>query len=113
LKQIAAYLLILSLATSCKNGPQIPLAEEVLIMALADTHIAEAAVQNLSGTYKDSMKQVYFMQTMEIHQIDETKFRQSIDSLAANPEIMEKIIRKVERRLAELEAQSAENQREE
>ncbi len=109
MKLISLYLFALLLASGCQKGPQLSISEEVLVKAMADTHIAEAAVQNLSGVYKDSMKRVYFQQVLEIHQIEENQFRRAMDSLAANPEALEKIIRKVESRLADLEAGTAGN----
>ncbi len=110
MKRSALYFFTLLVAFGCNKGPKLPLSEEVIVRAMADTHVAGAAVQNLTGVYKDSMKQEYFKQILEIHQIEEADFRAAMDSLAHNPVAMERIVRKVENVLAELEAQSIENQ---
>jgi hypothetical protein len=87
--------LILLLMTSCGHAVDLPLEEDRLVEALIDTHLMEAALQPLSGTFKDSMRQVYFEQMLDIHDISEEEFRASVTLLAQDPQQMERIYRKV------------------
>lgn len=91
------------LAVSCRKGPVLPISDDTLVKALADAHLAEAAVQNLAGTYKDSILRVYHEQIYRIHGISETDFRQTVQMLTDQPERMEKLYRKVEKRIQYLQ----------
>lgn len=95
-------LLFAALLPACSSDPALPLSDDRLVKVLADAHVAEAAVQSLSGAYKDSVIRVYYAQICEIHQVSEADFYQSVEQLSMQPEKMDKIYRKVEKRLEEL-----------
>jgi ribosomal protein L20A (L18A) len=98
------YWLALIFVAGCSRQEQPPLGEDKLIQALTDAHVMESALQQLSGTYKDSMRQVYFEQLLEVHEIREEDFRRSVDALARNPVKMERIYRKVGEEINQKEA---------
>ncbi len=98
-----AFLLIVVCAIACKRGPELPIGDEKLVKVLADAHVAEAAVQNLSGLYKDSVKREYYNQIYEMHRISESDLRLALDILSNHPDKMEKLYRNVEKRLMEQE----------
>jgi hypothetical protein len=100
--RVLLSLLFAALLSACSSDPALPLSDDRLVKILADAHIAEAAVQSLSGPYKDSVIRVYYTQICEIHQVSEADFYQSVELLAMQPEKMDKIYRKVEQRLEAL-----------
>ncbi len=103
MRPIIAIGLLAVIAFSCRKGPVFPVNEDALVRILADVHIAEAAVQNLSGAYKDSILRVYHQQVYRIHNIPEENFRQAVEMLSHEPEHMEKVYKKVEKRIQELQ----------
>ncbi len=105
--RVVAWILLLALpAAACTRGPSLPLHEDVLVKVLADAHVVEAAVQNLSGDLKDSMRQAYFEQIYTMHQVNAADFRKALELLSDNPDRMEKIYNKVEKYLMTLEEKS-------
>lgn len=100
--RVLPALLFAALLSACSSDPALPLSDDRLVVILADAHVAEAAVQSLSGDYKDSVIRVYYAQICEIHQVSEADFYQSVEQLTLQPEKMDKIYRKVEKRLEEL-----------
>lgn len=70
--------LIFTLSFCGKEPPApLPFEDEKIVEILVDVHFAEAAMQSLGRVVKDSMKQVYFDQIAQIHQVD----RNQIDTL--------------------------------
>ncbi len=87
---------------TCQRTEPLPVPDDTLAKVLADVHVAEAAVQNLSGTYKDSLKHVFIAQACSIYRIQEADLRKSIEMLAQQPDKMEKVYKRVEKRLEAL-----------
>ena len=56
-----------------------------------DIHIAKAAVQNTSPSYRDSLFEMYFLQSCEIHGVSPDKVRADLDILTSDPDQMELI----------------------
>lgn len=92
---------------SCQERPvELLIAEDKLVNVLADTHMAEAAIQNLIKSDKDSVGEVYYQQIYEIHGIAEADFEQTMTILREDPIRMEKIYNQV---LEKLSTEKAEN----
>ncbi len=87
---------------TCQRAEPLPVPDDTLAKVLADVHVAEAAVQNLSGTYKDSLKSAFIAQACSIRQIKLTDLYKSVDMLVQQPDRMEKVYKRVEKRLEAL-----------
>ena len=61
---------LLGLICCSEPPPELPIEEDKLVKILADVHIAEAALQNLSGEVKDSTADAYYQQIAQRHKID-------------------------------------------
>ena len=81
---------------SC-SSPQIelPIEEVKLKEILMDVHVAEAALQPLVGQKKDSLKELYFSQIFEIHEVHPVDFEATMEILQNNPKRMKKIYKEL------------------
>lgn len=84
--------------------PSIPISQEKLVPVLADAYIAEAAINTLVGSVKDSMAEVYYVQLCEIHGITKADFDTTISIIQRHPTYMDSIYANVLRHLTELES---------
>lgn len=80
--------------------------EETLINVLADIHMAEAALQALRGSTKDSMSQMYYEQVYEIHQVDSASVASSLEIMREQPERMKAVYDQVMERVEKMNALS-------
>ncbi len=97
----AVFLLI---AAGCGGGEEeLPLSDDKLVMVLTDVHVAEAALQHLSGPIKDSMAEVYYEQVMTMHGIERDDFDTCIVRLRENPERLQYIYGRVQSRIDTLQ----------
>ena len=105
MKKIWALAGVFFLWIGCNDAPVWPMEEEKLVNLLVDLHVAEAAANNLHGTLKDSVINVYYNQVFTIHDIDSVKFDQVYNQLEAQPElhlyVYELVINEIGRREAE------------
>lgn len=91
---------------ACSNPePVLPIAEEKLVKVLADIHVAEAAMQNLTGDRKDSVAQVYYEQIEKIHGIERTLVDSAIIMMRKNPKLISKTYTLVLEELSKREAE--------
>ncbi len=77
------------------------LEEDVFVEVLHDLHIAEAALQGLDPTTKDSLGNLYYDQTFTIHNITEEEFESSMLQLREDPILIDRIYEKVLDELSE------------
>ena len=98
-------LCLLLLATACEDEWVWPMEEEALVGLLVDMHLAEAAANNLHGSQKDSIIQLYYNQVFRIHGIDSTTFNTVYDKLEAQPELFEHVYETVVEEIGKREAE--------
>lgn len=87
--------LFVILASCRQRIPGISMPEDKLVPLLMDVHLAEAALQNVHGTVKDSLTDVYLGQICTIHEVDREKLDRVLAELRNNPEAMDRVYRKV------------------
>ncbi len=100
------FILVLLLGACQKENhkPSIPIPQEKLVPVLADAYIAEAAINSLIGSVKDSMAEVYYAQICEIHGITKANFDTTISIIQKHPIYMDSVYANVLRHLTELES---------
>lgn len=98
---------VVGLVISCsESSNRLGIPEEEMVLILADVHLAEAALQNLRGTLKDSMATVYYNQVYKIHGIKESEFKASMEFLKDNPKVLDRIYLQVLENLSIREAEA-------
>jgi len=86
----------LSILFSCHAGQKrLPVPEKKLIEVLTDAHYAEAALQEVYGNQKDSLKRVYYQEIFQLHQVTEEQLTKSMDILRKDPIRLDKIYQKI------------------
>lgn len=91
-KQIFFFLILILWVGSCaQQTEELPVPLKKAAMIIVDTHVAEAALQNVYGARKDSLASVYYQQIYDIHGIDSTTYRELIRLIRNNPEYMETV----------------------
>lgn len=77
--------------TACRDRYQkISLPNDRLVPLLCDIHISEAALQQVNGSLKDSLNEVYLTQICTIHQISRNRLDEVLGELRNNPDAMKK-----------------------
>jgi hypothetical protein len=80
------------LAGACApESETLPIPLEEAAMIIVDTHVAEAALQNVYGARKDSLASVYYQQIYTIHGIDSITYHNLIWYLRNNPDQREAV----------------------
>lgn len=69
--------------------------EEDLIKFLYDIQVAEAALQTVHSSVKDSVVAIYYDQIFEIHGVNQEILLENIKMLKTHPEESHKIYKKV------------------
>jgi Domain of unknown function (DUF4296) len=69
---------------ACNGSGRMPIPEKKLVLITVDMHYAEAALQNVYGTQKDSLKKVYYDEILQLHQIKKEDFEASMRVLQQN-----------------------------
>lgn len=86
---IIAFLFMLTACNKEKVILSLPIKEVAELMI--DVHSAEAALQSVFGSRKDSLAGVYYEQIYKIHAIDSTQFQELMQSLRDNPALMKEV----------------------
>ncbi len=76
---------------SSAAGNLIP--DEKMARIQADLNIAEAATARLNGYPKDSLRQIYFKQVMEIHGITNADYEATLRVIVTDPARMEALLK--------------------
>jgi hypothetical protein len=85
-------ILILSICFACNVGQKrLPIPEKKLIEILTDAHYAEAALQEVYGNQKDSLKKIYYMEIFQLHHVSEEEMTKSMDILRKDPARLDEI----------------------
>lgn len=105
--RLLIFVLLLGWASCQRSTAECVIAEEQMVVVLADMHLAEAAAQNLSGALKDSTLQTYYLQIFTIRRIDEDAFRNCFEVLQQDPGrlnlLYEKVLEEISRQRAQTE----------
>lgn len=94
LLMIFMCILILGACAQKENAPPIP--KDKLAKVLVDVHFAEAAMQEVPSSIRDSVGRVYYDQIFKIHGIDEETLNESLRIIKKDPEKLEAVYQKVE-----------------
>jgi hypothetical protein len=99
-----ACLLLCCLALACQptttpKATTIP--DEKMARILADLNLAEAATARLNGYPKDSLRQVYFKQVMEIHGVTMADYEANLRVIVADQVRLEALLKASESLLEE------------
>lgn len=74
-------------------GPASTIPDEKMARILADLNVAEAATARLNGYPKDSLKQVYFKQVMDMHNMTVSGYESNLRIISAEPKRMEEVMK--------------------
>lgn len=80
--------------------PDLPIKEDALIPLLEDVHLAEAALQNVRGSMKDSLSTLYYKEICTIHHIDQVTLDTTLAMLRRDPSRMTRVYTQVIERVA-------------
>jgi hypothetical protein len=87
-----SLVLLLALFAACQDDkPAFHHSEELLVLLLADMHMARAAVQQAPREERDSLYDQLFLQICSIHQVDKQALERDVDLLLSDPERAEKL----------------------
>lgn len=89
--RVAFFLLFLTTFACNAGQKKSPIPDKKLIEILTDLHYAEAALQDVYGTQKDSLKKVYYGEIFQLHETSEEELTKAMDILRQNPEKLDKI----------------------
>lgn len=104
-RKLLFALLIWTGFTACSEEWVWPMEEPELVNLLVDLHIAEAAANNLHGTQKDSIIQLYYHQVYQIHGVDSASFDRIYNQLEAQPTLFEHVYEEVVEEIGRREAE--------
>lgn len=89
--RISLLLLFLPLFACNIGQKKLPIPEKKLIQILTDVHYAEAALQDVYGVQKDSLKKVYYQEIYQLYETSEEELTETMDILRQNPARLDKI----------------------
>jgi len=89
---------------SCDEEEVLPIEEQRMALIIADLHIAEAALQNVYASKKDSLSKIYYQQVYDIHEIDRPELDSAMAVLHRNPDLQLDVYNQVMEILQEYEA---------
>lgn len=107
----SVYCLFFTLFTlfACKNDePQMPIAKEKMVAVLVDIHIAEAYIESVNPTLKDSMARLYYPQIFKHNGITAKLYDSAFSVLSNQPEMMknvyDEVLLKIEQRQKQIKS---------
>ena len=104
--QFIFFLTLVTIFPSCaEQKTTVPIPEEKLIQVLADIHMAEAAMQGLHGSTKDSIAEEYYSQIEKIHEVDRALIDTTIILMRKDPTFIAATYSKVLEELSKREAE--------
>jgi Domain of unknown function (DUF4296) len=88
------FYLFLSFFTfnACENNTsQLPMPKDKVVELLADIHMADAYVESVNPTMKDSMAKLYYPQIFKHHGITTTVYDSTFAVLSKHPDLMKNV----------------------
>ncbi|MDX2067541.1 MAG: DUF4296 domain-containing protein [Haliscomenobacter sp.] len=89
--RIIFFLMFFSFFACNRTQKKLPIPEKKLIQILTDVHYAEAALQDVYGIQKDSLKKIYYQEIYQLYETSEEELTKTMDVLRQNPERLDKI----------------------
>ncbi len=101
-------ILLFSLA-ACSNPDEGYIEEDKFVEILADIHLADAMVSYELGKDMDALRNVqgYYSEVFQKHNITKEEFEKSYDHYSQDLRRMKSIFEKVQKRLSEIEKETA------
>ncbi len=87
MKKLVILLIIFSILACKEEKVVLNMDKEILVSVLADMHVAEEMIGKFREEDKDSVKQLYMHEIVELHDIDTTMLFSEIRLLQDNPEL--------------------------
>lgn len=81
-------LMIMAFMSCHRDEPVLPIEKQKLVDVLADVHLAEMAVREVTGTAKDSTANLYYNRICQIYHIRRSDLDSSIALLSRQPELL-------------------------
>lgn len=106
MQKLSPVLLLFFLTSCTQTEEKLPIEDGKLVLTLADIHIAEAAIQNMTSSAKDTLSYNYYEQVYEIHGTNKETIDSAMAVLHRNPQKFYDIYEKVR---VELEQKAAES----
>jgi hypothetical protein len=85
---IFVFFTIFSLASCKNNTAQLPIPREKVVELLTDIHMADAYVESVNPTMKDSMAKLYYPQIFKHNGITPAVYDSTFSVLSKNPTLM-------------------------
>jgi hypothetical protein len=86
-----AFFTFFTLASCENDNPKLPIPREKVIEMLADVHMADAYVESVNPTMKDSMAKLYYLQIFKHHDITAAVYDSTFAVLSKQPDLMKKV----------------------
>ncbi len=102
MKYFLSFFLTSTICLACLKDQPLPMPEETLVRVLCDIHIAEAALETVTGNKKDSAAALLYQQIYTIHGVDGVLVDTAIAQIKRDPKAAEKVYLKVTEELAKL-----------
>ena len=90
-RNITVFCLFLLFSACLQDDPELPIPAEKAAEILIDVHAAEAALQNVYGSKKDTLAKVYYQQIYEVHEIDSTTFAELMELVRNYPKHLKEV----------------------
>ncbi len=96
MKKVFLILFLPFLISSCVEPElEFTIPDDQLVKLLYDIQVAEAALQTVHSSVKDSVVAIYYDQIYELHGVDQTILMENIEILKKSPVKSNKIYKKV------------------
>lgn len=88
---------------ACGSSPELPVPEDKMAQILKDMLVAEAAMQRVGRSKKDTLQKLYYNQIYKIHNIDSAALAQSFQQMQEDPALSQTLYEKAEQLLVDQE----------
>ncbi|MEM7104158.1 MAG: DUF4296 domain-containing protein [Bacteroidota bacterium] len=100
-------LLFINCGKNGNPGLNLTYQEEKLVRILADIHLAEAVIQSIPASKRDSLSELYYAYIYEIHETNEQEYLRNRKALLSEPSEADKVYEKVIETLSKKEAEKS------
>lgn len=104
--------LLLLLSGCTEERRPVPVPHDKLVAVLADIHLAEGAMQEITVAKRDSLLDLYYERITALHGVDEEEFMRSLEMLRRRPEELSVIYAEVGEVLSVRDAENESRDRE-
>ena len=88
---LSIFFMFFTLVACKNNSTQLPIPKEKVVELLADIHMADAYVESLNPTLKDSMAKQYYPQIFQHYGITTAVYDSTFAVLSKNPVLMKSV----------------------